>query len=75
MATPRRVADIRPGKYSSNPSHLAAVGDTLFFSADDGSGSGRELWKSDGTAAGTVRVADIRPGKYGSNPSYLTAVR
>ena len=47
MATPRRVADIRPGKYSSNPSHLAAVGDTLFFSADDGSGSGEELWALD----------------------------
>jgi ELWxxDGT repeat protein len=36
--------------------------------------NGRELWKSDGTAAGTVLVGDIRPGSGGSYPSNLTAV-
>ena len=41
--------------------------------ATDGS-SGRELWKTDGTAAGTVRVADIIPGQDGSWPSHLTSV-
>ena len=35
---------------------------------------GRELWKSDGTEAGTVLVKDIRPDSYGSNPTYLTNV-
>ena len=34
---------------------------TLFFIADDGA-DGMELWKSDGTAAGTVLVKDISPG-------------
>jgi ELWxxDGT repeat protein/VCBS repeat-containing protein len=53
--------------------HLTAVGSTLFFSADDGT-SGPELWKSNGTSAGTVRVKDIRPGASGADPSYLTPV-
>ena len=46
---------------------------TLFFTADDGT-TGRELWKSDGTAAGTVLVKDINPGSASSDPSYLTNV-
>jgi ELWxxDGT repeat protein len=44
----------------------------LFFTADDGA-SGRELWKSDGTEAGTEMVADIQPGATGSGPAELTA--
>src|SRR5262245_36433369 len=78
------VKDIRPGNspygfpLTSSPANLTAVGNQLFFSADDGV-SGRELWKSDGTAAGTVLVKDIRPGSssygyaYGSDPKNLTA--
>ena len=46
---------------------------TLFFSANDGV-NGQELWKSDGTAAGTVRVKDIRAGSAGSIPSGLTNI-
>ena len=46
---------------------------TLFFAADDGD-DGVELWKSDGTAAGTVLVKDINPGSGDSLPSYLTNV-
>jgi uncharacterized repeat protein (TIGR01451 family) len=49
------------------------VNGTLFFNARDGS-SGHELWKSDGTAAGTVLVKDINPGSGGSDPRNLTAV-
>src|SRR5262245_64030471 len=35
-------------------------------------GTGTELWKSDGTEAGTVRVKDIIPGPSGGFPSRLT---
>ncbi|MCK6576436.1 DUF4215 domain-containing protein, partial [Myxococcota bacterium] len=41
--------------------------------ANNGS-SGYELWKSDGTAAGTVQVADVRPGAMSSWPRSLTAL-
>jgi ELWxxDGT repeat protein len=52
---------------------FAAVGETLFFPANDGV-NGLELWKSDGTEAGTVMVKDIVPGSGGSTPEYLTNV-
>ena len=51
----------RPG---SAPSGITAVDDTLFFSADDGT-RGRELWKSDGTEAGTALVKNIHPSASG----------
>src|SRR5262249_5197882 len=34
--------------------------------------NGRELWRSDGTAQGTVLVKDIAKGSTDSNPQYLT---
>ncbi|MBJ64078.1 MAG: hypothetical protein CMB55_04705 [Euryarchaeota archaeon] len=58
---------------SSGPAHLTAVGNTLYFRANDGN-NGLELWKSDGTASGTVMVKDINSGSDSSIPSYLTAV-
>ncbi|MCR6720164.1 MAG: T9SS type A sorting domain-containing protein [Chitinophagaceae bacterium] len=45
----------------------------IYFSADNGN-NGRELWKTDGTAAGTVMVKDIYPGVNGSDPSNLVVV-
>ncbi|TRV00189.1 MAG: hyalin [Microcystis wesenbergii Mw_QC_S_20081001_S30] len=71
MSTPFLVKDILPGFYGSSPSYLTAVGNTLFFWANDGV-NGYGLWKSDGTTAGTVLVADISFGD--SFPGNLTAV-
>jgi ELWxxDGT repeat protein len=50
-----------------------AVGNTLFFTADNGT-NGRELWKTDGTTQGTTLVSDIRSGFSGSYPVNLVAV-
>lgn len=43
----------------------------LYFVARD-SDHGFELWRSDGTVAGTHLVADIRPGSQGSSVEWLT---
>jgi ELWxxDGT repeat protein len=71
--TPQMVLDINPGSPSSSPSQMVAIGSMIYFSANDGA-HGNELWKSDGTAAGTVMVADVNPGSAGSNPANLTNV-
>ena len=54
---------ISSGAGSSYPGQYMAilVGDTLYFSADDGS-SGIELWAHDTSNASTWRVADITAG-------------
>jgi ELWxxDGT repeat protein len=40
---------------------FVAIGGILYFLANDGSGAGTELWRSDGSAPGTVMVEDILP--------------
>jgi ELWxxDGT repeat protein len=57
----------------SLPSALTNVNGTLYFTADDRI-HGRELWKSDGAAAGTVMVKDLAPGKASSIVQFLTQV-
>jgi len=61
------------------PRNLTAVGRTLYFTGTDrrhgGLGVfGGELWRSDGTRAGTTMVRDIHRGKASSDPENLTAV-
>ncbi len=46
---------------SSSPNHFVQVGGTTFFSACT-TWEGCELWKTDGTPAGTAFVRDILPG-------------
>ena len=68
------VKDIHPGPSGSSfPDDLTNVNGTLYFQANDGA-HGVELWKSNGTAAGTVMVRDIDSGSSGSGPGDLTNV-
>jgi ELWxxDGT repeat protein len=72
------VKDIWPGTdpassfpYDSIPENLVNFGGTLYFAAADN--SGKELWRSDGTALGTSKVSNIYPNGQ-ANPAKLTVV-
>ena len=71
--TPQLVLDVNTNTLSANPSQVVAVGSTAYFTVNEGV-HGVELWKSDGTAAGTAQVKDIRPGSAGPDLRELTAV-
>ncbi len=58
---------------SSIPAELTNVNGALYFIADNGT-HGRELWRSNGTEAGTQMMKDIYPGAIGSNATELTWV-
>ncbi|MHB0876694.1 MAG: ELWxxDGT repeat protein [Anaerolineae bacterium] len=75
--------DINPGPALSSQSvnGMVAVGNLfLLFAANEAAygfqpyWSGGELWRSDGTPAGTYLLKDIRPGRTTSEIMYLTAV-
>jgi ELWxxDGT repeat protein len=69
--------DINPGPNSAAFIELLNVNGTLYFGASDGSETGKhgyELWKSNGTTAGTVLVKDINPGTGGSGLTWFTNV-
>ncbi len=53
------------------PANLLPLGNQVVFSAST-TAHGAELWRSDGTAAGTYLVRDINPGASGSSISNLT---
>ena len=57
-----------PAAVDSDPGDLTNVNGTLFFTPTTAR-HGVELWKSDGTAAGTVLVKDINPGTDSSDPA------
>lgn len=54
-----------PFRSLSSVLNLTAVGDHFFFTSADHR-AGIELWRSDGTTAGTALVKDINPGPDGS---------
>lgn len=74
-----QVLDINSGASNSSPNNLFVFNGAIYFGADDTGGSnspgnvdlGRELWTSDGTAAGTSLVADLRTGSANSSPAFF----
>jgi ELWxxDGT repeat protein len=71
------VADLVPGSqqgYISGSTLTAFNGGVVFRRSDFGGTTGSELWKSDGTAAGTVIVKDINPGAGHAVPESLSVM-
>jgi ELWxxDGT repeat protein len=62
----RLVKDITPGAEDSRLTNLTALGSTLTFfrevPATDSTPARMAVWKSDGTASGTVRIRDLGTG-------------
>ncbi len=59
------LKNIVSGTASSNPTWLTAIDSTAYFNAD------QELWKTDGTTAGTISLSTIFKA---DDPTYLTAI-
>ena len=64
---PVLLRDINTAEGSSAHNGLVRANNLVYFNADDGI-HGRELWKSDGTEAGTEMVKDIASGEEDSTP-------
>jgi ELWxxDGT repeat protein len=66
------VKDIHPN-HSSDPQLLTVHAGRLWFFADDGE-HGRELWSSDGTAAGTALAAEFASGSDSFHPAAMISL-
>ncbi|MBX7243081.1 MAG: T9SS type A sorting domain-containing protein [Bacteroidia bacterium] len=67
--TTSRIRTILPKNLPSNPRYFTDVNGTVYFSAET-SALGRELYKTNGTSAGTS-VTNLNPGAAGSDPKGL----
>ena len=73
------VKDISPNvtgsglPFSSNLQNFTVAQDIIYFTANDGE-NGQELWRTDGTSAGTVMIVDITDGAGSTNFGRFKAV-
>ena len=58
------LLEINPGNYNTgNPGRFYEWNNIVYFEANDGgAGSNAEVWRTDGTAAGTFKLTEINPG-------------
>ncbi|MDB6116295.1 MAG: Flagellar hook-length control protein FliK [Verrucomicrobiaceae bacterium] len=61
QGVPTVVRDILPGTQGFNPANHVAMNGSLYFAANGPNVYEGQFWKSNGTAAGTVRVKAIAP--------------
>jgi ELWxxDGT repeat protein len=68
------LRDINQGAATTgaNPNSMIAMGGYVYYAASDGV-RGTELWRTDGSTAGTSMVKDINPGE-SSYPDYMVVV-
>jgi ELWxxDGT repeat protein len=67
------IKDIVPGALGSNQDGLykmTAAGSYVYFICNT-PGEGEELWRTDGSSAGTILLKDIKPGNASSTPIML----
>ena len=66
------LGDLNPGTASSRPHDLTAIGDTMYFAADDGTTT--TLWQSGGHSWDTRKVVDAGGNDSWSSVTNLSAV-
>ena len=69
----RLVKDIHPGREGSDPAQFVTLNGVAYFRASDGE-HGFELWRSDGTEAGTEQVIDLNPGPLNGFPDGIASL-
>jgi ELWxxDGT repeat protein len=70
MTEPVMEKDTMPGSTDGDPYNFASIGDIVYYASVDTSGD-VELWRSDGTEAGTWQVKEINPSGAGTQRTFF----